>query len=44
MIIATPEEMIAYGKEVGEQYDFVLLEGELGAGKTHFVKGFAEAK
>ena len=44
MIIATPEEMTQYGKQVGEKYDFVLLEGELGAGKTHFAKWFAEAK
>ena len=44
MIIATPEEMVQYGKSIGEQYNFVLLDGELGAGKTHFVKGFAEAK
>lgn len=36
--------MVAYGKKIGEQYNFVLLDGELGAGKTHFVKGFAEAK
>ena len=44
MIIATPEEMIAYWKQIWEQYDYVMLEGELGAGKTHFTKGFAEAK
>lgn len=44
MIIATPEEMVAYGKQIGEKYNFVLLDGELGAGKTHFVKGFAAAK
>ncbi len=44
MIIATPEEMVEYGREVGKQHNFVLLEGELGAWKTHFVKGFAEAK
>lgn len=44
MIIATPEEMVAYGKQIGEKYNFVLLDGELGAGKTHFVKGFASAK
>lgn len=44
MIIATPEEMVAYGKQIGEKYNFVLLDGELGAGKTHFVKGFAQAK
>lgn len=44
MIIATPEEMIAYGKEIGQSHDFILLEWELGAGKTHFVKWFAAAK
>ncbi len=44
MIIATPEAMVALGKEIGASHNFVLLEWELGAGKTHFVKGFAEAK
>lgn len=44
MIIATPEEMIAYGNEIWKSHNFILLEGELGAGKTHFVKWFAAAK
>ncbi len=44
MIIATPEEMAAYGRKLWQQYDFLLLDGELGAGKTHLTKGFAEAK
>lgn len=42
----TPEETIAMGKKfaatLGEG-DVVCLEGDLGAGKTHFVKGMAEA-
>lgn len=44
MIIATPEEMVAYGRELGKQYNYLLLEWELGAGKTHLVKWFADAK
>lgn len=41
----SPEETIAAGKTfVADLYsgDVVCLEGELGAGKTHFVKGMAE--
>ena len=44
MIIATPEEMITLGEMVWKEHNFVLLEGELGAGKTHFTKWFAKAK
>jgi len=29
MRIATPEEMVEYGKSIGEQYDYILLIGEL---------------
>lgn len=42
----SPEETIALGKEFAEKLsagDIVCLKGELGAGKTHFVKGMAEA-
>ncbi|HKK45447.1 MAG TPA: tRNA (adenosine(37)-N6)-threonylcarbamoyltransferase complex ATPase subunit type 1 TsaE, partial [Balneolaceae bacterium] len=42
----SPEETIARGKEfAGELYPgaVVCLHGDLGAGKTHFVKGIAEA-
>lgn len=41
----SPEETIAKGKEFVtslEAGDIVCLEGDLGAGKTHFVKGMAE--
>lgn len=40
------DETRALGREVGstlERGDVLLLEGELGAGKTTFVKGIAEA-
>lgn len=41
----TPEETIALGKKFVRQLNtgaIVCLRGELGAGKTHFVKGMAE--
>jgi tRNA threonylcarbamoyladenosine biosynthesis protein TsaE len=41
----TPEETIALGKAFASELeagDVVCLRGELGAGKTHFVKGMAE--
>ena len=40
----SPEQTIALGEEFVEELrpgDVVCLEGELGAGKTHFVKGMA---
>ena len=42
----TPEETIALGKKFAAELkpgNIVCLKGELGAGKTHFVKGLAEA-
>lgn len=42
----TPDETIALGAQFARELevgDIVCLEGELGAGKTHFVKGMAEA-
>lgn len=44
-ITASPEETIARGKEFASTLkagDIVCLAGDLGAGKTHFVKGLAE--
>lgn len=41
----TPEETISLGAKLTEDLDtgaVVCLKGELGAGKTHFVKGMAE--
>ena len=46
VVSRSPEETRRLGKEFGTTLragDVVLLEGELGAGKTTFVKGIAEA-
>jgi len=46
VVSRSPEETRALGRELGATLrpgDVVLLEGELGAGKTTFVKGIAEA-
>ena len=40
----SPDDTIAFGKKVAEEVssgDILCLEGDLGAGKTHFVKGLA---
>jgi tRNA threonylcarbamoyladenosine biosynthesis protein TsaE len=42
MIISSAQEMHQLGKELANQHSIILLEGELGAGKTTFAKGFAE--
>lgn len=42
----SPEETLSLGKEFAKNLgpgDVVCLKGDLGAGKTHFVKGMAEA-
>ncbi len=44
IISHSPAETFAYGRSLGETLragDVVALDGELGAGKTHFVKGIA---
>ena len=44
VLIKTESEMIEYGKQLGAQSkpgDSLGLIGDLGAGKTHFTKGFA---
>jgi tRNA threonylcarbamoyladenosine biosynthesis protein TsaE len=44
-IAGSVEEMIALGRESGERAragDIWLLSGDLGAGKTHWVKGFVQ--
>ena len=41
-ILRTPEEMIEFGRTMAAALnagDVLALSGELGAGKTHFVKG-----
>lgn len=46
VVSRSPEETRRLGRELGATLragDVVLLEGELGAGKTTFVKGIAEA-
>ncbi len=40
--INTPEEMLEYGKELAKEHKILLLQGELGAGKTLLTKWFAE--
>ena len=44
MLSSSVEETIQFGKQFAEQLkpsDVVCLNGDLGAGKTHFVKGIA---
>lgn len=41
MIISTPEAMFEYGSEAAKHHPFVLLQWELGAGKTTWTKGYA---
>ena len=44
LLSSSVEETIAFGKEFAKKVgagDIICLEGDLGAGKTHFVKGFA---
>ncbi|MCK6461495.1 MAG: tRNA (adenosine(37)-N6)-threonylcarbamoyltransferase complex ATPase subunit type 1 TsaE [Planctomycetes bacterium] len=46
VVSRSPEETRRLGKELGKTLhagDVVLLEGDLGAGKTTFVKGIADA-
>ncbi|GAB5410383.1 MAG: tRNA (adenosine(37)-N6)-threonylcarbamoyltransferase complex ATPase subunit type 1 TsaE [Balneolaceae bacterium] len=44
MLSSSVEQTIAFGKEFAKELsagDVVCLDGDLGAGKTHFVKGIA---
>lgn len=40
--IASPKEMRNFGKKLAEKYKILLLQGDLGSGKTTLSKGFAE--
>ncbi len=40
--IYSPEAMIQFGRDMAQQATHILLYGDLGAGKTHFVKWFVE--
>ena len=40
--IHSPEEMQALGKSLAKDHKILLLQGELGSGKTTLTKGFAE--
>lgn len=42
MRISSPEAMIELWKDMSQKARYILLYWELGAGKTHFVKGFIE--
>lgn len=41
MIIDSPEKMMEFGKKLTEKYKVILLEWDLGAGKTLLTKWFA---
>jgi tRNA A37 threonylcarbamoyladenosine biosynthesis protein TsaE len=36
--ISTPEEMMEYGEALAKEHKILLLQGELGAGKTLLAK------
>lgn len=41
LILNTPEEMFAFGQQLASWYKILLLQWELGAGKTTLIKWFA---
>ncbi|PZM86853.1 MAG: tRNA (adenosine(37)-N6)-threonylcarbamoyltransferase complex ATPase subunit type 1 TsaE [candidate division SR1 bacterium] len=43
MRISSPEAMHQLGRDLAQKAKVLLLSGELGAGKTTLIKGFAEA-
>ncbi|MFA7717365.1 MAG: tRNA (adenosine(37)-N6)-threonylcarbamoyltransferase complex ATPase subunit type 1 TsaE [Candidatus Absconditabacterales bacterium] len=42
MKISSTEAMVEFGKQLAKEYKILLLQGELGAGKTLLAKGFAK--
>lgn len=42
MLITSPEAMHKLGKTLAKEHKILLLQGELGSGKTTLAKGFAE--
>ncbi|MFZ2150415.1 MAG: tRNA (adenosine(37)-N6)-threonylcarbamoyltransferase complex ATPase subunit type 1 TsaE [Candidatus Absconditicoccaceae bacterium] len=42
MLIKSPEEMLKFGEKLALESKVLLLEGDLGAGKTLLTKGFAK--
>ncbi|MDD3262862.1 MAG: tRNA (adenosine(37)-N6)-threonylcarbamoyltransferase complex ATPase subunit type 1 TsaE [Candidatus Absconditabacteria bacterium] len=42
MLIKSPEDMHELGKKLAKDHKILLLQGELGSGKTTLAKGFAE--
>jgi len=42
MLITSPEEMYNLGESLAKDHKILLLQGELGSGKTTLAKGFAK--
>jgi len=42
IIIRDPQEMVLLGRKLSQEYEKILLHGDLWSGKTTFAKGFAQ--